>query len=163
MRRGWRDGCPGKGMLQGWGLLPEERTQGSHAGVVGCCTTILCHPPQHVWKWIISVRNSHCTFLSLQGSHCPCTPQTEWYFLSRLLVARVLFTSPTQQFMQLRPVRTLQTDKLLWAHAVPWMTWVKSSQQTCILVFGSVEQSFQDWTANSSCSNFYPATEVLYC
>lgn len=39
---------------------------------------------------------------------------------------------------------------------MPWMTWVKSSQQTCVLFFRGVEQSFQDGTANGSCSSFLP-------
>lgn len=57
--------------------------------------------------------------------------------------------------MQLCHLRTLQTDKLLQAHAVPWVTWVKLPQQIRILLFRGVEQLFQEWAA----SGFYPAAE----
>lgn len=104
------------------------RSPGGH----GCqqADTVLLSTAQHcqhaVGKW-----------LALPHLCRPAMKPLSLHALSQsldCLVVNILFTSSTQRFMQLCSIRTLQTDKLSWAHAVPWMTLVKSSQQAFILL-----------------------------
>lgn len=92
----------------------------------------LCRPPQRVlWQWPVPVhlpepavkpRSLHA--LGQSSISCPDSS-----------VVSVLLASPSQGLLQFCPIGTLQTDKLLRAHEVPWMTRVNSSQQTCVLFF----------------------------